>query len=591
MAKTEQRINRALKQMYGSQDWERVSKAIFKRMGQFQQAYGSGTASPRELFHQSDVFMITYPDILRDSEHKPLENLRAFYQSELSSIVNTIHILPFFPYSSDDGFSVMDFYSVDPTLGSWEDISHLKDTGCRLMFDTVINHVSTGSDWFLGFLNGDERYLDYFITVDPDADLSMVTRPRSLPLLTRFETAGGPKYVWTTFSADQIDLNFSNPDTLLAILDVILFYIRQGADIIRLDAIPYLWKEIGTTCIHLPQAHAFVQLLRAVLDELKPDVLVIAEANVPHDENISYLGDGTDEAHMVYQFSLPPLTAHALISGSSEYLSSWASNLNTPSPGTSFLNFTASHDGVGVRPAAGILPEKEVARLIKQTLAHGGKISSKTNQDGSKSPYELNINYYDLLNDPASTEPQELQVNRFLASQAIMLMVKGIPGLYFHSLVGSRNDYEGVAKTGHARSINREKLQLIPFLEELQDPGSLRNAVFSRYKSLLEVRTRESSFHPSGGQEVLDAGPAVFAVLRTSPDGSEQILAMQNVASAEQEVHIRLPETVNQKQQSGWHDLLSFEQYHLEAGVVSLKLSPYQTVWLKLSSPDNLSLH
>jgi sucrose phosphorylase len=367
---------------------------------------------------------------------------------------------------------------------------------------------------------------------------------------------------------------------MLAVLDVIIFYINQGADVIRLDAIPYLWKEIGTTCIHLPQTYAFIQLLRAILDEITPNVLLIAEANVPHEENTSYLGDGENEAHMIYQFSLPPLTAHALISGSAQYLSSWASTLESPSRQTSFLNFTASHDGVGVRPAAGILPDAEVTRLIERTIAHGGKISSKTNPDGSKSPYELNINFYDLLNDPASSEPQSLQIDRFLASQAVMLMIKGIPGIYFHSLVGSRNDYEGAARTGHPRSINREKLNLQSFLSELKEPESLRYAVFSRYKALLEMRTTEYAFHPSGDQEVLDSGPAVFAVLRTSPDGNEHILAFQNVSSDAQDISLHLPESVPSEVDT-WVDLLSGEKYRVEQETLTLRLSPYQTSWLK----------
>jgi len=578
-----QRILLALEKMYGPANRDHIGQSIFERMEAFQQTHQADKHNDRGLFDQSDIFLITYPDILQDKEHKPLINLLSFYTSKLRSTINTVHILPFYPYSSDDGFSVIDFRSVNPALGDWEDIYRLKQTGCRLMVDAVINHVSSKSEWFQAFLEGEKHYQDFFITVDPSVDLSMVTRPRSLPLLTEYDTAEGTKFVWTTFSADQIDLNFSNPDTMLAVLDVILFYINKGADVIRLDAIPYLWKEIGTTCIHLPQTYAFIQLLRAILDEITPNILLIAEANVPHEENMSYLGDGNHEAHMIYQFSLPPLTAHALISGSAEYLSSWASTLESPSRQTSFLNFTASHDGVGVRPAAGILPEEEVTRLIERTTAHGGKISSKTNPDGSKSPYELNINFYDLLNDPASSEPQSLKIDRFLASQAVMLMIKGIPGIYFHSLVGSRNDCEGAARTGHSRSINREKLNLHSFLSELNEPESLRFAVFSRYKALLEIRTREFAFHPSGDQEVLNSSQAVFVVLRTSPDGSEHILAFQNVSSTSQDISLRLPASVPSETVS-WLDLLSGEVYKAEERTLTLHLSPYQTAWLKRSS-------
>jgi len=581
------RIKQSISEMYAHNGGP-ISQAVISRLERFKQTT-TLRKTAQELFNQHDIILITYGDILRNRDTPPLKNLRNFYQSHLWPTINTIHILPFYPYSSDDGFSVIDYLSVDPALGSWNDINELEQPGSQLMFDAVINHISSQSTWFSKFLARDEKYKDYFLTVDPDVDLSLVTRPRSLPLLTPFETADGLKYVWTTFSADQVDLNFANPDTLLDILDVILFYIEQGASLIRLDAIAYLWKEIGTTCIHLPQTHAFVKLLRAIVDEVSPGVLLITETNVPHEENVSYFGDGSDEAHLVYQFSLPPLIAHAIIRGSSRYLNKWASSLEFPSEHTSFFNFTASHDGIGVRPVTGILPDKELTILLERTRAHGGKISSKTNQDGSTSPYELNINYYDLLNNPDSKEPQMLKVDRFMASQAIMLMLKGIPGIYFHSLVGSRNFYQGVEETGHARAINREKLILEPFLHELQDPETLRYRVFHKYKTLLELRTKEKAFHPAGKQEILDLGNSVFAVSRTALDGSEQILAIQNVTSQQVDIDISMS-GLKVRNDTVLQDLISLEKYSSQNGVVTVKLVPYQTLWLEeMQSGENRS--
>jgi sucrose phosphorylase len=564
--------------MYGASIGEQVSNTLMERIVQFKRATPYLTTTAPELFHQSDIILITYGDILQGNQNAPLQNLLEFAKSYLQPSINTIHILPFFPYSSDDGFSIIDYKTVNPALGTWKEIKQLKEAGSRLMFDAVINHISAQSEWFKRFLGGDTQYQDYFITVDPEADLSMVTRPRSLPLLTPFKTAHGTQYVWTTFSADQVDLNYANPDTLLDIIDVILFYIAKGADLIRLDAIAYLWKVIGSTCIHLPQTHAFVKLLRAIVDEVSPELLIITETNVPHEENISYFGNGTDEAHLVYQFSLPPLTAHAILTGSARYLQSWARTLEFPSDKTNFFNFTASHDGVGVRPLTGIIPDEEISTLLETTLAHGGRISSKTNQDGSTSPYELNINYFDLLNDPRAQEPQSLQVDRFMASQAIMLMLKGIPGIYFHSLVGSRNDYAGLEATGTARAINRKKLSVEPFLEELADPGSLRQAVFRKYMSLLEIRTREKAFHPAGGQQVLDLDFTLFGVLRTSPDGEEHILAIQNITAQPQQISLSAA-GIDGFQNNPRVDVISGQQAATE-----ITLAPYQTVWLKQAS-------
>ena len=310
------------------------------------------------LFNEQDVILITYSDLLSQPHQPPLQSLRNFHQDYLSDTINTIHLLPFFPYSSDDGFSVIDYKAVDPALGDWQDIAQFTSQGVKLMFDAVINHISAQSDWFQNYLEGDPHFRNYFIEVDPEVDLSLVTRPRALPLLTAVHTNRGTRHVWTTFSADQIDLNYQNPETLLDVLDVLLFYVKQGADLIRLDAIAYIWKEIGTSCIHLPQTHAIVQLIRAVLDKVAPGVLLITETNVPHEENISYFGNGSNEAHLVYQFSLPPLTAHALITGSAVYLTQWADSLRTLSEETTFFNFNASHDGIGIRPVSGILPRK-----------------------------------------------------------------------------------------------------------------------------------------------------------------------------------------------------------------------------------------
>jgi sucrose phosphorylase len=350
-----------------------------------------------------------------------------------------VHILPFFPYSSDDGFSIIDYTAVNPEWGTWADIRQLGEH-VRLMFDAVINHISCQSEWFQGFLRDDPQYAGFFIIVDGGADLSMVVRPRALPLLTPVETSTGKRFVWTTFSEDQIDLNFGNPEVLLRLVDVLLLYVEQGAEFIRLDAIAYLWKRLGTPCIHLEEAHRVVKLLRAVMDAVAPGVLLITETNVPHDENISYFGDGTDEAQMVYQFSLPPLTLHAFLTGNATYLTRWATTLQPFSSETTFFNFLASHDGIGVRPAEGILPPEEVQRLVDTTLAHGGFVSHKTDGDGAQSVYELNISYFDALSDPRDNEPLALQVDRFLAAQAIMLALQGVPGIYVHSLFGSRSD-------------------------------------------------------------------------------------------------------------------------------------------------------
>lgn len=553
-----------LAQLYGSER----AVSVGEQLRQLIERYRGRIAPPAaSSLTERDALLITYADQVREEGKPPLQTLAEFCAAHLRGVVSGIHILPFYPWSSDDGFSVKDYRAVDPALGDWNDIERI-GRSFRLMFDAVINHASAQSEWFQKFLRDEAPCRDYFVTVEGSPDLSQVVRPRALPLLTEFETAAGKRKVWTTFSADQVDLNFKNPDVLLEVFDILLMYAERGAQFLRLDAIAYLWKEIGTPCIHLPQTHAIVQLLRAVLDEVAPHVYLITETNVPHAENLSYFGDGTNEAQLVYNFALPPLTLHTLRTGDVSVLSGWASSLRLPSERTTFFNFLASHDGIGLNPVRGILSNADIHSLVEQTLAHGGLISYKHNADGSTSPYEMNINYFDALSDPSSNEPLDLQVDRFMAAQAIMLSLPGVPGIYFHSLFGSRSWREGVQVTHHNRTLNRQKFTRAELETALADPASLRAKVFASYRQLLAARAASPAFHPHGAQEVLNVDTRVLAVLRTSPDAAHQVLCLQNVTAQPVRLH-SLP-------RKGARDVLTNRPVSLP-----LTLQPYQSLWLE----------
>jgi glycosidase len=511
------------------------------------------------------AILITYGDQLRESDRAPLRTLAEFCDQHLRGVVDGIHLLPFYPYSSDDGFSVIDYKQVNPALGTWDDVARVGQH-FRLMFDGVINHISAQSEWFTAFLRDDPKYRDYFIVVEGDPDLSQVVRPRALPLLTEFTTPSGVKKVWTTFSADQIDLNYANPDVLLDIIDVLLFYVEQGAELIRLDAIAYLWKKIDTSCLHLPLTHRVIQLLRGILDEIAPHVLLITETNVPHRDNISYFGDGHNEAQLVYNFALPPLTLHTFRTGDATALTQWAARLTLPSERTTFFNFLASHDGIGLNPARGILRDDEIDALVQQVVAHGGRVSYKSNPDGSTSPYELNINYFDALSDPNSGEPLSLQIDRFVAAHAIMFSLMGVPGIYFHSLFGSRSWSEGVTSLGYNRAINRQKLDRVEVERELSDPQARRHQVFNRLKHLLQVRSISDAFDPHGSQQVIELNQAIFAVQRGR--AAAAVLCLHNVSAQPQRVTLA-------SQWQNAHDLVCGRMVDID-----LTLQPYEVMWL-----------
>jgi sucrose phosphorylase len=539
---------------------ERVQKIIADYRGQIPARAGHLT--------ERDSILITYGDQVQTPGEKPLQTLGNFCKEYLSGVVGGIHILPFYPWTSDDGFSVVDYRKVDPALGDWEDISAMQSY-FRLMFDGVINHISSQSEWFKGFLRDDPHYRNYFVVVDGSPDLATVVRPRALPLLTSFSTPSGEKRLWTTFSEDQIDLNFQNPDVLVEILDILLMYAARGATFIRLDAIAYLWKQIGTSCIHLPQTHRVIQFLRAALDEVAPHVYLVTETNVPHMDNISYFGDGTNEAQLVYNFALPPLILHTFQTGNAQVLSDWAKTLTLASDKTTFFNFLASHDGIGLNPARGILSSADLDSLVNKTLAHGGLISYKYNADGTQSPYEMNINYFDALSNPNGNESLDLQIDRFITAQAIMLSLVGVPGIYFHSLFGSRGWRVGVEQTGRNRTINREKCDLESLERELADSKSLRARVFTRFRQLLAVRSSTPAFDPHGTQKISDIHPSIFGIERISPDQKIRVQCLHNVSAKEI--------TFSTKHESATD--LSTNQ---SLSVSQFTLEPYQVFWIKL---------
>jgi glycosidase len=559
--KSTDKVKDLLKKIYG----EETGTLAFESIAPVIEKYTVKKSKKQSYFSQEDVVLITYGDSLKKDGEAPLATLHAFANKYLKGAVSNIHFLPFFPYSSDDGFSVMDFFEIDPKLGTWNEVTAIGQD-FELMFDYVVNHFSSKGQWFQNYLDDKDGFEEFAIDVDPATDLSMVTRPRSLPLLSAYTKKDGQTvHLWTTFSADQIDFNFKSLNVLEKMIDVLLFYADQGATILRLDAIAYLWKQLGTNCIHLSQTHDMVKLFRAVLDLVAPDVIILTETNVPHAENISYFGDGRDEAQMVYNFTLPPLLFYSFAKEDATVLSNWAKGLYLESETNTFFNFTASHDGIGVRPLEGILDPAELDRLIEIVKANEGQVSYKKNPDGSESPYELNITYVDaILADKTSN-----RADKFLASQSIQYALPGVPATYIHSLLGSRNWVDGVKQTGRARTVNREKLQVEKLIAELNDPVSFRSKIFFPYLNLIKTRKKQSAFHPKAGFEILHIDPKVFGIKRFSQN--QTIFALTNISS--ETISVSLSGTASTDRLT---DLLSEEKYNVD----SINLRPYQCVWL-----------
>ncbi len=561
----EQSIHERLKSIYSKEDAKKAVVAL----GDLIHKYRDRIHSQPYHLSEKDTILITYGDQIQHPGEPPLETLLHFLDESLKGIVNSVHILPFYPYSSDDGFSVVNYSEVDPKMGSWNEIEALSHK-YRLMVDGVINHISQFSEWFKAYLAGNPEYSDFFIELDPNTDLSMVVRPRATPLLSEFvDQNRKSRYIWTTFSKDQVDLNYGNYKVLIAVLDALFYYIEKGATLIRLDAIAFIWKEPGTHCVHLPQTHELIQLMREVLHEIAPEVIIITETNVPHSENISYFGSGDDEAQMVYNFALPPLLVHAVHTESARTLTEWAKSLSLPSDKVCFFNFTASHDGCGLRPVSDLLSEKEIMKMVEKTQKHGGLVSFRDTPEGTK-PYELNCSYIDMLTSP--DEPDEIRIKRMMVTQAAMLAMPGVPGIYFHSLVGSRNYHEGVKLSGINRTINREKLNADQLGAELADTESLRHDIFTQYLRLIEVRTAQKAFDPFGSFEFLQLHQSLFAILQLSASRTEDILALHNFSK--ESITFTLPESVP----AGLYELIQQKPVRHTG---ALTLGPYAVLWLK----------
>lgn len=525
------------------------------------------TGSPHhEPWSEESHVVITYGDSIKSGGQSPLKDLHDFLNTELKDQISAVHILPFFPFSSDDGFSVMDYDAVRPDLGTWDDIKTLSQD-YEIMGDLVINHASAQGKWFKAFANGDETYQDFFYTAPKDSDVSMVTRPRTSPLLVPFDIDGVEKHLWCTFGPDQVDLNFENTEVLMAFLRIIRHYLRHDITIFRLDAVAFLWKKLGTNSIHLPQTHEVIKLLRTLLDHDEADAILITETNVPNHENLSYFGNG-DEAHMVYNFSLPPLLVYSLLAGDTQYLSNWLKSMPQAEENRTFFNFVASHDGIGIRPANGLLKDEERNLMIETIKKFGGDVSMRTADDGSEHPYEMNVALFDALRGTMKGE-DGYQVQRFLASQMVMMALQGVPAFYIHSLLATPNDTALYAETGRKRSLNRHQWDLQDLKTKLANPETAQAQVLKALKQAIDVRKKQSAFHPNAPQSVLDLPEGLFGVKRCCKSEKQHIYAITNMTDQPQEMSLS--------------DIVDTDLTDLFSGQMvkgNLSVAPYQSFWL-----------
>ena len=565
-----QHINRIYKGNLDTDAINQLSKNLFEHVVASEQYLPKHITEPGTAWSESTSVLITYADTIADNNNLPIKSIHNFMKSYCSDIFDIVHILPFFPSSSDKGFAVMDYYAIYHRFGNWEDILNIsKDFG--VMADVVINHGSSQGQWFKNFIRGRGKGYNYFLNFDEKFDTSKVVRPRTSDLLNPFKTSDGTKYVWSTFSKDQVDYNFSKPEVLYEFVLIIIYYLSKGISVFRFDAVAFIWKKIGTSCINLEKTHEIVRLFRTLLTFLSPKSILVTETNTPARENVSYFGNA-NEAHWIYNFSLPPILIYSILSGDSSYIEKLTMSMPPSQIGTSYLNFIASHDGIGLRPAESFLSKDEISMFINLMEKNGGKVSYRTNNTDTAEPYEINISLMDAMSESFNKERQ-LNVERFICIHTIMLSLEGVPAFYIHSLFGSHNDYDLYNSTKQNRSLNRGKIQYAD-IQSLND-NTKNNAIFNELKKLIQIRKKQIAFNPNAVQFTLHLGNKLYGIWRQSLDKKQSIFCITNLTDTA--THLSLLD-INLAGFDNWHDLLS--DFKLDDTTKVIKIAPYQTLWL-----------
>ena len=526
----------------------------------------------KEIISEKTLLLISYGDNLKNKNEVPLKTLKNFFEKNLKNCFEILHILPFYPSSSDGGFSVTDHKNVNKDLGTWHDIRSLSNHA-SIMADLILNHSSIKGKWFNSFIKEKEDYKNFFFTIDDNFDFSKVIRPRDHKLIQIYNYKKKNNKLWCTFSHDQIDLNFKDPLVLIEFIEIVLLLLSKGVTTFRLDAVAFIWKKNGTSCVNLPETHEIVKLLRLIVNYINPHALIVTETNLPRKENLSYFGNN-DEANWIYNFPLPPLILYTFLFEDSSKISGWSKSMPPAQINNAYLNFIASHDGIGMRPAEGILDNIILDKLFKRVEKNGGKFSFRKVETKNK-VYEVNITLFDALKRTDFDKDGIFAVERYIAAHAILLALEGVPAIYFNSLFGTSNDQNAFIKTGIKRNINRFKWDFSDLSKKLKNKNSLENIIYSKILKIISLRQKQIAFHPNATQYTLTLGNKLFGVWRQSIDRSQNIFAITNISSVVRELKLS---KINLFENQLWFDLLKPDESLNNLKI--LKLKPFQTVWI-----------
>jgi len=566
--KNQKKISSILRTIYKPSLNERDIDHLKDQIIQIIKKFNQNNSKKKLTISEKTSLVICYGDNINSNQKSSIQVFQNFFKKNLKKYFNAIHFLPFYPSSSDSGFAVKDHYKIEKRIGNWSDIKKISKSN-HVMADIVINHSSARGLWFKNFLKKKRPGKDYFLTVNSKFNTSKVVRPRDHKLLKKIDIFRKSDYLWRTFSADQIDLDFKNPSVLLRFIKIMVHLVSNGVTIFRLDAIAYLWKKNGTNCINLKQTHEIVKLLRLISNLLNVETIIITETNLPEKENLSYFGKN-DEANWIYNFSLPPLLIHAFLFENSSYLNRWSKKLPNAKFQNSYLNFIASHDGIGMRPTEGILNQRSLNNFLKRLKKNGSKFSYRKIQNKSKKVYEANITVFDALKKSDTDPNGKFFLERYIAAHAIMISFEGVPAIYFNSLFGKSNDEAKYVITGNNRDINRYKWSYENITKKLNNKNSKQSIFYQNLGKLLEIKRKQKAFHPNAKRLNINLGSKLFCFKRISLDKKQIIISITNCSSVDQYPKLN-------KKYSEWKNIINPKINTLNK---SFKLKPFETMWL-----------
>ncbi len=570
------KIDKLLKTIYSNHTTEEInfiSNQLLQILDDFSEKSSYEEIRDKERWNESHSVLITYADSIYKNGEATLITLRKLLSKHFGSLSKVVHILPFLKSTSDGGFAVSSYDSLEEKFGSWDDLKSISKNH-DLMADLVLNHVSSSHPWVQQFIKSQEPGISNVFSPKQNLDWSNVVRPRSSSLFSQINTDDGPKQVWTTFGPDQIDLNWHNPKMTLEFLNLIITYLSNGIKWLRLDAVGFIWKESGTTCLHLPKAHSIVKLLRVLLNNLLDDGVLITETNVPQKENLSYLIPD-DEAHMAYNFPLPPLLLEAIITSRADILNSWIFDWPILPEDTTLFNFTASHDGVGLRALEGLMNEQRIKDLLINCEKRGGLVSHRRLSNGDDKPYELNISWWSAMED-SSRDAKRFQYERFILSQLLVMALKGVPAFYLPALLASENDIKSFSMTGQRRDLNREKFKSENLSAVLNNPESNANKNLKYLRNAMDVRSELKQFNPCSQMKCLSKGRSDIVVIKRGK-GPESVFAIHNMTENKINYQLNdndLPKIIDNDFNT--HDFLTSTKYNRK----NISLDPFQVIWL-----------